>query len=66
MRRSGSEARVTRLIAEHFKTDGKPKRGYPSRAAAIKAAKHLEQRGQVIDTYQCTFCKLWHIGHRHK
>lgn len=46
---------MARLIPGHFKHDGTPKRAYPSRADAERAA------GQGRDSvYRCNFCGAYH------
>jgi hypothetical protein len=43
-----------RIIGEHFKHDGRPKRRYPTRAAALK---NLPKNQHA---YLCDFCAGWH------
>lgn len=52
----------SRLIGEHFRADGKPKRRFPTRAAAQKHA-HRHAHDNVI-IYPCTFCSGWHYATR--
>ena len=46
-----------KLQGEHFRPDGQPKRTWPTRAEAERAA-YLHNR----EAYRCTFCGCWHIG----
>ena len=52
-----------RLISEHFRTDGKPKRAWPNEHAAAQAALSYEK-----EYYRCTLCGHFHLGSskRHK
>ena len=50
---------MTRLLAEHFRPDGKPKQSYRTEAEAKRAA-YAHNR----DHYRCRFCGGWHIGRR--
>ena len=45
---------MTRLVGEHFRADGKPKKGYRDRRAAL----YLADRNTTI--YRCTLCGAWH------
>lgn len=47
------------LIREHFNSDGKPKRRYPTRDAAISSA--YGSNGDLRE-YKCGFCGDWHLG----
>jgi hypothetical protein len=47
----------TRLISEHFKRDGTPKRGFDT----YEEARRYLDRGAKI--YRCKFCGKLHIGH---
>lgn len=46
---------MTRLLAEHFKADGTPKRAYADRALAVAAVGKGRQH-----VYRCKFCGAWH------
>lgn len=49
---------MPRLVSEHFKRDGKPKRGYNTREAAEKERVRSKKKA----TYKCEFCQKWHVG----
>lgn len=50
---------MSRLLGEHFKRDGLPKRRYLTQAEAQKA------RGKAHDkVYRCKFCGGWHRATR--
>lgn len=46
---------MTRLVSEHFKRDGTPKRAYPGRASARAAVGRSKEH-----VYRCKFCGAWH------
>lgn len=46
-----------RLIPEHFKDDGRPKRSFETRA---EAERYLDKGANI---YRCTFCRKFHVGH---
>lgn len=46
-----------RMIGEHFKQDGTPKKTYRTPAAGQQAAKLHKQ---VM--YRCSFCNLYHLA----
>lgn len=48
---------MKRLIAEHFRHDGKAKTAYPDERSAALAA-HVYGK----DYYQCTFCGQFHLA----
>lgn len=45
---------TTRLVGEHFRRDGRPKRAWPTK---IKAETGID-RDQIA--YRCGFCGRWH------
>lgn len=49
---------MTRLLAEHFRPDGKPKTAYPTQTEAQRAAHAYGKRW----AYRCGFCGKFHIG----
>lgn len=46
-----------KIISEHFKFDGKPKKAYAKREVALKAVRDSYRAEEV---YQCKFCGKWH------
>jgi hypothetical protein len=54
---------MTRLVAEHFNPDGRPKRSF---AYAFDCAKYLEDKDWVglFGYYRCKFCGHWHLTSR--
>lgn len=46
-----------RIISEHFRADGKPKKTYSTRRLAEEAAIRCNK-----DCYRCGFCGGLHIG----
>jgi hypothetical protein len=48
-----------RIVGEHFRSDGSPKRRFPTQAAAERHAQryHLNQ-----DLYECSFCGGFHFA----
>ena len=48
-----------RLLPDHFKWDGKPKRAYSREAVLMARRRHPDQQ-----PYQCPDCGAWHLGHR--
>jgi hypothetical protein len=55
-RRSSHQSGRQRSIPEHFKRDGKPKRGMLEDEAKVFAHVH------GMNAYPCTFCGKWHVG----
>ena len=54
-----------RLVPEHFRPDGLPKRAFPTVDAAqplIEANPGSKRR--PYHAYECPLCKQWHIGKR--
>lgn len=51
-------------INSHISRKGnKPKVAYPSKSAALKAAKSMSQKhGVHFSIYKCAWCDSWHIG----
>jgi hypothetical protein len=55
---------VPRTISSHVNSDGSPKIGYSSSAAAARAAILLTKKdGATMGVYQCGTCPSWHVGH---
>lgn len=52
---------MTRLIGEHFKRDGSPKRRFATREKAVAFVDLKNQAGKVR-VYYCKFCDGWHIA----
>lgn len=57
-----------RLIAEHFRVDGRAKHQYAteveaSAAAAVQQTASGSKR-RPYHAYRCGFCRLWHIGRK--
>jgi hypothetical protein len=50
-----------RILGEHFKRNGKPKRAYESRAAAID-----QGNPGFWAVYRCKFCGAWHRAHNRR
>lgn len=51
-----------RLVSEHFRSDGRPKRRWPTQAAAEA---HRERYGLTDKcVYPCTFCGGFHMATR--
>lgn len=46
-----------RILGEHFRRDGMPKRGYESHVIAAAEAREF---GLVA--YHCSFCDKWHLA----
>lgn len=48
-----------RILGEHFNRNGKPKKAFPTQAAAYKfiRAHHLD-----AESYACTFCGRYHLA----
>lgn len=53
---------MTRLVGEHFRADGKPKRKFKTRQAAIKHAETYGFTDKCI--YECTICHGFHFATR--
>lgn len=49
---------MSRLVSEHFKGNGSPKKAFESR----KAAEQERKRSRKASAYKCKFCKQWHVG----
>jgi hypothetical protein len=49
-----------RLLGEHFKRDGKPKRGFATHAQALVEM----ERSNKAHAYRCKFCRQWHVAGR--
>jgi hypothetical protein len=49
-----------RLLGEHFKRDGRPKRAFADQSAAQAEA----IRSRKAHVYRCKFCGQWHVGGR--
>jgi hypothetical protein len=55
---------LRRIAGSHINANGRPKRGYASMDAARDAAKKQSlSTNESMSAYQCTTCKLFHIGH---
>jgi hypothetical protein len=49
----------------HWRSDGSPKRRFPSEAEANRAALLARlEHGTELDAYACPFCGDWHLGSR--
>lgn len=49
-----------RLVGEHFRADGKPKRRFPTREAAVRFA---DKHGHTnLCVYKCDFCGGYHYA----
>jgi hypothetical protein len=57
-------ARSNRLLGEHFRDDGRPKRRFKSERAALDCIVRYDYRDKVA--YQCDFCGGWHLGTRRR
>jgi len=55
--------RSKRLVGEHFRKDGSPKRRFPTRDAAEKYADTYGYN-QNLMIYHCQFCDGWHYATR--
>jgi hypothetical protein len=51
-----------RLVGEHFRADGTPKRRFVTRAEAIEYAERYGYMNLMI--YPCEFCGGFHFGTR--
>jgi hypothetical protein len=49
-----------RIVGEHFKADGTPKRKFPTREAALKHVQRYCLDDKIV--YQCNFCNDWHLA----
>jgi hypothetical protein len=49
-----------RIVGEHFKADGKPKRRFPTREAAERHARRYHLVDKCV--YRCGFCGDWHFA----
>jgi hypothetical protein len=55
--------RTFSMSGSHWRSDGQPKVGYPSQAAALDAADHqATESGIALRVYRCDFCSAWHMG----
>lgn len=53
-----------RTAGSHWTAAGEPKRSYRSRAEADEVSKRQShQTGELMNPYQCTTCRRWHVGH---
>ena len=60
----GTTTNVKRGLNPHVNSDGRPKRGYVSKAAASAQAARLSAKdGARVGVYQCGSCSQWHVGH---
>jgi hypothetical protein len=51
------------VASAHFRTDGRPKTQYRSRAEALAAAHdQSNESGFELTAYPCDFCDGWHMG----
>jgi hypothetical protein len=57
-------ARFTRLVGEHFRDDGKPKKRFASERAALECIERYGYLDKVA--YHCGFCGGWHLGTRRR
>jgi hypothetical protein len=48
---------VARIVPTHFRSDGKPKRGYESESVAREEAQRLD-----MNYYRCDFCGKFHLA----
>lgn len=53
---------MTRICGEHFRADGKPKRRFKTRQAAITHAERNRVTGKRI--YECSICHGFHFATR--
>jgi hypothetical protein len=51
---------ATRLLAEHFGPQGKPKHPYATREQALREVNRHPSR--AMSTYVCPVCSAWHVG----
>ena len=51
-----------RLVGEHFRADGRPKRRFPTREAALQHARRYSHGHLTI--YRCDFCQGYHFATR--
>lgn len=49
-----------RLVSEHFRSDGKPKRRFATREEAERLAERY--RHENLNVYPCGFCRGFHFG----
>lgn len=48
----------------HYRSDGRPKRGYATKKEAMVQARVLANKdGAPMDAYRCRECRQWHVGH---
>jgi hypothetical protein len=65
---STEESAVTRIVGEHFRADGKPKRKFKTRQAATTYAKRYVERYAERDRcsdkeiYECSVCHGFHFA----
>jgi hypothetical protein len=52
----------SRLVGEHFRSDGTPKRPFPTREAADRHARR--HRHDHLTIYHCSFCDGYHFATR--
>lgn len=48
---------MSRVIGEHFKADGRPKKPFASKPEAREFALRVKQHA-----YYCHFCRRWHVA----
>jgi len=48
-----------RLLGEHFRDDGKPKRRFTTER---QATEHVRRHGHNCYPYHCTICGGWHLA----
>lgn len=51
---------MARILGEHFKADGKPKRGFLSLAQAKRFVR--DHNITNVTPYECTFCNKYHLA----
>ena len=50
-----------RLVGEHFKLNGQPKKAFASRQAAERFIVETNQ-SEHFHSYRCGFCRKWHVA----
>lgn len=50
---------MSRILSEHFKRNGSPKRRFRTKAEAVEFGRKHNQ-----NPYKCSFCHFWHVGGR--
>lgn len=51
------------MFREHYRIDGSPKSGFEYIDEARQASATHFQNGEVVMSYRCSVCGLWHVGH---